>query len=195
MILQTNILSIKVIATPLTTSDLIQLVGILASLITSIIAIIISIVTTCQNSKMLAEATRPCVTIYLDAITVCEQKSYFVIKNVGNSPTTICEFIYDPILKQTPQSQPRLQEQFDYVKNIVLSPGQSKLLLYDPTKLPKDELTFHISYVFGKRKYNDTITLNVKNYIHIPVYRPNDGTPTVQNQKLDILREMIERSL
>lgn len=179
----------------LTTSDIIDLIGIATSLMVSIVAIIISIKTLRQNSKMLEESIRPYIVIYLDAITICEQESYFVIKNVGNSPTTISEFIYDPILKQTEQSAPRLQEQFDYVKNIVLAPGQSKLLQYNVTKLPYDELTFSLSYIFGKRIYTETVAMNVKNYIHIPVFRPDMGIQAGQERQVHTLREMVERSL
>lgn len=45
--------------TSLSTSDIIQLLGIIASLATSIIAIIISVVSLKQNSKMIADSTRP----------------------------------------------------------------------------------------------------------------------------------------
>ena len=73
----------------LSVSDQIQLLGIITSLTVSIIAIFISLATLRQNSKMLESASRPIVSIYVDSITVCEQTSYFVLKNFGASPAKI----------------------------------------------------------------------------------------------------------
>ncbi len=49
-------------------SDIIQLFGIIASLITSIVAITISLVTLRQNSKMIEDASRPIISIYGESI-------------------------------------------------------------------------------------------------------------------------------
>ena len=59
----------------LSISDTIQLFGIIASFVTSIIAIVISVITLRQNSKMIESASRPIISLYIDAITVCEQTS------------------------------------------------------------------------------------------------------------------------
>lgn len=48
----------------LTTSDVIDLIGIFASLFIGVIAIIISILSLRQNSKMIEESTRPNIQIY-----------------------------------------------------------------------------------------------------------------------------------
>jgi len=47
-------------------SDQIQLLGIIASLVVSIVAIVISLATLHQNSKMLESASRPIVSMYID---------------------------------------------------------------------------------------------------------------------------------
>ena len=52
-------------------SDQIQLLGIIASLVVSIVAIVISLATLHQNSKMLESASRPIVSMYIDSITGC----------------------------------------------------------------------------------------------------------------------------
>lgn len=49
----------------LSPSDTIQLLGIVASLITSLAAIIISLMTLRQNSKMIEDASRPVISIYV----------------------------------------------------------------------------------------------------------------------------------
>lgn len=179
----------------LSISDLIQLTSIVLSLITSTIAIVISAINLRQNSKMIEESTRPYITIYLDAITICEQDSFFIIKNFGNSPAEIINFTYDPILKSTPQGGALLNEQFDCIKNIVLAPGQSKLLKYNVTMLPVDELLFTLSYKNGRRTYTETVHMNVKNFIHIPVSRPETHIPENNARQVHTLREMVERTM
>lgn len=187
---------------PLTPSDIIEIISIIVSTIVSIIAVVISLkslkqsrITNEQNNRMLEESTRPYITIYLDAITLCEQSSYFVLKNFGNSPAIITKFEYDPALKQTRQKEEILQRQFDYVEHIVLAPGQAKLLQYDVTKLPSNELTFHISYLAKNTEYHETITMDVKNFIHLPVSRPDSHIPQGNEREVHTLRELLERTM
>lgn len=147
------------------------------------------------NYRTLEESTRPFISIYFDTLTICEQTSYFVLKNFGHSPARITSFKYDPILKQTQQGHIFFKEQFDFIENIVLSPGQTKLLEYDVTRLPIDSLTFNISYENNGNSYEETVTLNVKNYVHLPVSRPESYIPENNKREVHILREMLERSL
>ncbi len=63
----------------LSPSDTIQLLGIVASLITSLAAIIISLMTLRQNSKMIEDASRPVVSIYGECINVGPSTFYIVI--------------------------------------------------------------------------------------------------------------------
>ena len=70
----------------LSLSDIIEICGISASIITSIVAIAISVKTLKQNSKMLEESTRPQIQIYpvhADGIV------YIIIKNFGCSEAVI----------------------------------------------------------------------------------------------------------
>lgn len=147
------------------------------------------------NAKTLDESTRPFVAIYIEAITVCEQTSYFVLKNFGHSPALITDFVYNPVLKSTDQISSLLQCQFDSIKNIVLSPGQRKLLQYDVSKLPVDTLTFQITYCYNEKVYTETTTLNVKNYIHLPVSRPETHIPEGNERQVHLLRELLEHSI
>ncbi len=186
----------------LTPSNIIEIFGIISSLIASFVAIFISgkalkqaQITNEQNANMLKESTRPYITIYLDAITICEQDSFFVLKNFGHSPGRITVFEYDPILReleQDPKSQ-ILNEQYDFVKGITLAPGQSKMLKCDVPKLPKDILTFRIEYVFCNDRYEELVELNVKNYIHVPVTRPNTKILPNNDRQVQSLREIIDR--
>lgn len=186
----------------LTLSNIIEIFGIISSLIASFVAIIISgkalkqtQITNEQNANMLKESTRPYITIYLDAITICEQDSFFVLKNFGHSPGRITVFEYDPILRELEQDSNRLilNEQYDFVKGITLAPGQSKMLKCDVPKLPKDVLTFRIEYVFCNDRYEELVELNVKNYIHVPVTRPSTKIPPNNDRQVQSLREIIDR--
>lgn len=70
----------------LSVSDIIEIISIIVSTFTSIVAIFVSVKALKQNNKMLEESTRPYVSIYVESITLCEQSSFFVIKNFGNTP-------------------------------------------------------------------------------------------------------------
>lgn len=147
------------------------------------------------NQQSLCESIRPFVTIYIDALTICEQTSYFVLKNLGHSPALITHFEYDQVLKQTPQIFSLLNDQFDFIGNTILAPGQSKLLQYDVALLPVDTVTFAFTYEHGGKSYHESVTLNVKNYIHLPVVRPTSHVPEDREREIHTLREMLERSL
>ena len=84
----------------LTISDIIEICGIAVSLITGIVAIIISVKTLKQNSKMIEESTRPYITIYFQTTTVRTPRAYFVIKNFGNTGATISSITCDYDLKK-----------------------------------------------------------------------------------------------
>lgn len=178
----------------------------------SLILVIISLVTVFislrqnrelikQNNEMIKNSTRPYLSIYIDNITIVEQQSYFVLKNFGSSSAKIDAFIYDSVLKSTAQIPNIIKEQFDSVPGIVLAPGQNKLFYYDMTKLEKDVIAFTIRYSsLSGESYEESIELNVKNYIHIPVSRPGSHTynSSLQNFAERLVfsaREIIERSM
>ena len=180
----------------LSPSDIIQIIGIIASLITSLIAIIISVITIRQNNKMLEESSRPYISIYIETITICEQTSYIVLKNFGNTSATITKFHYDPVLRENIEiSEKILREQFDYVKGIILSPQQKKLLFYNFAKLPENiqTVSFTIGYESSSKYYEESFSLNVRNYIHIPVSRPSSDIPPKNARQVHTLREILEK--
>lgn len=69
----------------MTTSDKIQLLGIVISALTSIIAIFISVHTLRQNSKMIEDSSRPYIGIYGLSTYICDRYYYIIIKNFGQS--------------------------------------------------------------------------------------------------------------
>ena len=85
----------------LTVSDCIELLGILISLATSIVAIVISLKTLKQNSKMIEDSTRPNIGVYLASTYIKSISCYLVVKNFGQSSAFIESFTYDFDLKST----------------------------------------------------------------------------------------------
>ena len=163
------------------------------SFILATISVVTVVITLRQNNKMISESTRPYITIYLDTITICEQISYFVLKNFGHCAANITRFEYDNCLKTTKQKSALLQEQFDCIQGITLAPGQSKLLEYETSKINKDILTFVIGYTALGKYYEDQIELNVKKFIHIPVVRPASHEDENMERQVNTLREIVER--
>lgn len=77
----------------LSTSDWIQLLGIIASLVTSIIAIFISIFTLRQNSKMIEASSRPVLSIYGESINPGYPMFYIVVKTLDHLPPSLRSLI------------------------------------------------------------------------------------------------------
>lgn len=104
----------------LSTSDCIQVAGLIASLVVSLIAIIISVLTLKQNSKMIEESTRPNIVIYNDIVSADSPIQYLIMRNFGNSSATIIDlhllYTGDPKYSKT---------LFSHMKGQVIAPGQS----------------------------------------------------------------------
>ncbi len=104
----------------LSPSDWIQMFGIIISLIASLVAIAISVLTLRQNSKMIEESSRPVVVIYNDIVSAYSPMQYLIMRNFGNSAATITELSLaydgDPQYSHT---------MFAHMKGQVIAPGQS----------------------------------------------------------------------
>ena len=104
----------------LSTSDIIQIIGIIVALTTGIISIIISVVSLRHNSKIIKESN-------MAQIEVFPFKFYgdpvprIKIQNFGNTSATIMEIqINPPIPKDDIINNP-----FDYFSDLSIAPGQS----------------------------------------------------------------------
>lgn len=175
-------------------SIIVNIVLSVLSFLLAFISIIFVIATLKQNNRMLEASSRPYISIYLETITICEQTTFFVIKNFGNTPAIITKFEYDSVLKNTPQKFKLYNSQFDYIRELTFSPGQSKLIPYETQKLANPTLTFVIGYVSQNQKYyEDSITVNARNYAHIPVPRPETNVSSDNLREVNTLREILER--
>lgn len=172
----------------LTTSDIIQIIGILASLLTSIIAIVISICTLRQNSRMIEDSTRPYIGIYGAETYIGSPHYYLVIKNFGQSSAFIRSFTYDFDLSQC-VNHDFDSEPFQNIENSTLMPGQSFrcVIDYNKTLASTKIINFHILYSSGMHSYEDDICVNLTASIGNVIMHN-----TTQNKELKIISETLQ---
>lgn len=147
-----------------TISDWLELIGIIASLTTGIIAIVISVKTLKQNSQMIKESTRPYVVI-CGKTTNCQNPDfYLMIKNYGTSGATITKFTCNYDLAKFSYSADHIP--FKNICGTFIAPGQSFLTNLDTKKLFEDKIILHfeIEYKSGFEVYNESIDIDLKSY-------------------------------
>ena len=149
-------------ASQMSISDIIQLAGISISLITSIIAIFISVKTLTQNSKMIQDASRPYLVIYSGVTDFQSPNCYLILKNFGQSGATITFFSCDHDLNKYSYSENLTP--FKHINGKFMAPGQSLTCAVSPKELftNPEPLAFHIKYEFSNNKYEDSFILNIE---------------------------------
>lgn len=141
-----------------TTSDIIQLFGIIASLISSIVAIIISLKTLKQNSKMIEESTKPSIQIYPVHIG---RISYIIIKNFGQSTAYIDEiFCNHKFSKEETLNRDFGENIFDLISGAILSPGYSIKCPLVAQEVSSIQFNFKIKYHSTCKNYEETFCFN-----------------------------------
>lgn len=144
----------------LSPSDIIQIIGILVSLFTSTIAIIISVKTVIQNSKMIEESTRAVICIYGDSINPGSPMFYLIVKNCGHSLATITKF--DTDFDFTDCYGFRTDRNFvEDLSCCTIAPGQSRICRLEYSKITRP-ITFHIEYLSATKKYVESYTVDLK---------------------------------
>lgn len=147
----------------LSTSDIIEIISIVASLITSLVAILISIKTLAQNSKMIEESTRPYVVIYSRTTNFQSPDYYLVIKNFGQTGAVVTSIRCDFDLSLFSFKKDLIP--FKHFSGTFLAPGQSFLCNLNTRKLFQNdppEFRFYVEYKTGRKKYSDYFTINPK---------------------------------
>ena len=176
----------------LSASDIIQLLGIVASFLTAFIAIIISLISLRQNSKMIEESTRAVISVYSQSIDTGTPKLFIVIKNFGNSVAIIHKFDYDFDLLGCYC----FNSDKDYLKDLIgstLAPNQSRICCFDYQKLTRP-ITFKIEYQSGRKKYRDSFTVDLRAGIDMPA--PKTATKEEELKAISYsLQEMLQKSL
>ena len=146
----------------MTVSDMIEVISIIASLITSIIAIAISLKTLRQNSRMIEESSRPYIGIYGTSVHIQQPQYYIIIKNFGQSGALITSFRPSIDMQQISKDDGFIP--FSHFEGVSIMPGQSFRSAIDFKKVSSLNLsyiTFDITYSCGKRTYSDSIQLKV----------------------------------
>ena len=139
-----TILNLYKLFNDLSTTDKIQLLGILTALFTSVISIIISIASLRQNTKIIKESNKAQIEvfplrIYGDSVPKIK------IQNFGNTTGTITD------VKTIPEILPddMLINPFNYYKGLSLAPNQSFVTVFTKcncSEPPIEEFDIEIKY-------------------------------------------------
>lgn len=142
----------------LTISETIEIIGIITTFFTSIVAIVISVISIRQNSKMIEESKRPYITMYGDPGYRCS----LVIKNFGQSSATIDSFDSNYDLDKCFNEQFNIRP-FANIEGTALAPGQliqSEIDILHVLECAQT-ITFTINYSAHCKKYIEVVTINL----------------------------------
>lgn len=158
----------------ISTSDLIQIIGIIISLISGIIAIVISVLTLRQNNKMIENSTRPYVVIYNDLVNGAGTPIQFlIIKNFGQTAAKINSIEILPKDIDFTYSK----QLFSNMSDQIIAPGQSYSTAFKLSEACSDTvLSIKINYSTDRISYSETFSISQKaisDHIHSKV-KSND---------------------
>ena len=173
-------------------SDIIQIFGIIASFATSIIAIVISIITLRQNSKMIEESSRAVIAIYGESINPGSPVFYFVIKNFGHSPATMIKFDSDFDFSGCYGFRTDRNWLSD-LNNCSIAPGQSRICRLDYNKITRP-ITFDIEYLSSGKKYCEKMTVDLKSGADMLTTKSATNGAELRTISYT-LQEMVQKSL
>lgn len=134
-------------------TDWIQAVVAVISLITSIIAVVISVKSLRLTQKSILDANRPYVTMYLDAVDTIYFSKDLVIKNFGKTSARIDNIEFDTELDQLNK-----EKKMQSLIGGTIAPSQkfTTTLKNDFSKM----LTVHVQYSdLNGKKYEETIVI------------------------------------
>lgn len=159
----------------LTPSDIIEICGIIASLLVSIVAIVISLVSLRQNSRMIEESTRPNLQIYpvyMNSIL------YIVIKNYGSSEAYIDQIDCSHQFSQKETMGDKLgADIFSRIKGAILSPGYAIKCPLIAHKITDNDFRFHLFYHSSEKSYEAEFHFNISaNAPFADIYPTSDTT-------------------
>lgn len=151
----------------MTTTDIIEIIGIIASTTVSIVAIVISVMTLKQNSKMIEESTRPYVVVCGKTANYQDPMFYLIIKNYGSSGAIITKFICDHDLAEF--SYRKEITPFKNICGTFIAPEQSFITNLKVPELFREEipLRFQIEYKTKHRTYCENIDIVLKPFTEL----------------------------
>lgn len=178
----------------LTTSDVIQFFGIIASLITSIVAIAISVKTLKQNSKMIEESTRPSIQIYP---VHTGHFAYIIIKNFGQSTAYIDAVLCNHKFSQEETLNDNIGENiFDLISGAILTPGYSIKCPLIAHKVSSIQFNFKIKYRSACKNYEESFCFNCHSNSPFADLHPNgknsdDYLKNISKELCDLVKSQL----
>lgn len=178
----------------LTVSDWIDLFGIITSLIVSIVAIVISVITIRQNNQMIEESTRPYIVVCGKTANCSSPKFYLVVKNYGTSGAVITKFKCNYDLKELSIREKYCP--FEHIQGTFIAPNQSFITNLDKVNLFAEDriLKFDIEYKLNKKTYSDHFEIPIKAFVELIQTRT-----ATQGQELKVisyaLQDLVEKQL
>lgn len=140
------------------TSDIIDITGILVALLCSIIAIAISLITLRQNAKMIEESTRPQIQIYpsfVDGIL------YLIIKNFGSSEAYIDEIKCSHLFtKEETLNDDLGSDIFSKLNGSILASSHAIKCPLIGHKVKNEVFEFQVKYHSTTKKYECSFSFN-----------------------------------
>lgn len=179
---------------PLTTTDVIQIIGIIISLITSIVAIVISVKTLKQNSEMIEESTRPYLVIYGSTTNFQSPNLYIALKNFGQTGATITSLSCNYDLRKYSYNSEYIP--FSHMEGTTVAPGQSFLCNLNPCMVYEEPIIFEFSieYLANGKTYSETFSVNPK--AHSDLVQTRASTKDAELKIISYtLQSLVERFL
>ena len=139
-----------------TESDWIELFGIVCSLLTSVVAIWISLKTLKQNNLMIEESTRPIISIYSHYL---DGKLYIITKNFGSSSCVI-DYINTDMNITKEENQGIEGNPFLKSKGATLAPNGQMICTLIPYRLKTRKFNFEIKYHSSSHSYTEKFYLD-----------------------------------
>lgn len=175
----------------LSTSDIIQIIGILASLVTSIIAIILSRISIKQNSKMMEETSRPVIQVYP---YFSNSIAYIVFKNFGNSSATIDKITCPHYFKKEELFYQDEDTPTGHIlkslEGALFAPNYSFTLMLNHVQTKDTKFKIRIKYHSAIKTYRETFEFTLSNNYPFPD-KAYPNKPTSNEEALyDIAKEL-----
>lgn len=170
----------------LTPTDVIESAGVLVALITGIIAIVISIKTLKQNSKMIEESSRPNIQIYPVYIN---SYVYLIIKNFGASEAYLDKISCShKFTREETLGDDLGTDIFDRIQGALFSPGYSIKCPLVGHELTNEVFDFYIRYYSASKTYENTFSFNP--LANVPFADLYPSSKTVEGNLSNISKEL-----
>lgn len=176
-------------------SDLIQLISIGVSTLTSVIGISLSVKAIRQTNvannltrQSAEDMARPYVNIFVDAFSVKTEERVYVIKNFGSSPAYIISILVNGDIGNLNRKH------FQSLVNNMLAPGQKKTSTIDKEFKGSSEITVHYKDV-NEKIYVDTFKLDTQIFEDfafrtIEASKSEKTASAIRQSTLALLREL-----